>query len=452
MTALPADFRWGVATAAYQIEGSVDVDGRGASIWDDFCRTPFTIERGETGDIACDSYRRWPDDLALLQELGVTSYRFSIAWPRVMPTGSGAVNEAGLAYYERMVDDLLAAGIHPFPTLYHWDLPSALQHTGGWTSRDTAYRFADYAAVVADRLGDRVTDWTTLNEPYCSAWIGHLEGKMAPGVRDLRSAVRASHHLLLGHGLAASAVRSAAAITPSVGIVLILTPCEPAADTDADRAAAVRADGHANRWFLDPLHGRGYPADMVDLYGVDVPVEDGDLATIAAPLDFLGVNYYFRSVVADDPTVATLHFRQQPVDGAQTTEMGWEVWPRGLEEVLVRVADEYRPRRVLVTENGVAFDDRADADSYVDDPERAEYLRTHLAAVERAAQRGVPVHGYYCWSLMDNFEWAIGFRPRFGLARTDYATQRRVLKRSGTVYRDLIRAHTAAIRQDGPHE
>jgi beta-glucosidase len=404
--ALPEDFRWGVATSSYQIEGGVAEDGRGPSIWDDFCRVPGAIDNGDTGDIACDSYRRWPQDLDLLKQLGVNSYRFSVAWPRVQPTGQGPVNTAGLDYYDRLVDDLLAAGIRPFTTLYHWDLPSALQQTGGWASRETAGRFADYSALVAARLGDRVTDWATLNEPLCSAWIGHLEGRMAPGIRDLRSAVHASYHLLLGHGLAVQAVRAAAPRTPSLGIVLNLIPCEPATESAADALAAERADGHSNRWWLDPLHGRGFPTDMVDLYDIELPTRPEDRDTIAVPLDFLGVNYYFRMKVAADAEVATLGFSQVPVEGTQKTALGWEVYPQGLEDILMRLTNEYEVAALYVTENGSAWHDEPDANGYVADHERAAYLLAHVDAMANAAAHGAPMRGYFAWSLMDNFEWS----------------------------------------------
>jgi beta-glucosidase len=436
--ALPSDFLWGAATSAFQTEGSPSADGRLPSIWDDFGRTPGAVEGGDTGEVACDSYRRWPEDLDLLRQLGVTSYRFSIAWPRIQPTGRGPANVAGLDHYDQMVDDLLEAGIRPFTTLYHWDLPSALQHTGGWTSRETSYRFAEYATIVAERLGDRVSQWVTLNEPLCSAWIGHMEGRMAPGMRDLRSAVHASHHLLLAHGLAVQALRSVATKTPSVGIVNNLSPCEPATDTPMDIEAAMRADGHTNRWWLDPLVGRGYPVDMVELYGIELPVRQGDMETIATPLDFLGLNYYFRQKIAADPTVATLGFRQVPVEGATTTALDWEVHPAGLEEMLLRLTKDYDAPALYVTENGSAWTDEADANGYVADHERTAYLLDHVDAVAEAVAQGAPVRGYFAWTLLDNFEWAYGYRPRFGLAHVDYATQRRVLKLSGETYRDLI--------------
>jgi beta-glucosidase len=443
-SALPSDFLWGAATSAFQIEGSPSADGRLPSIWDDFGRTPGAVEGGDTGEVACDSYRRWPEDLDLLRQLGVTSYRFSIAWPRIQPTGRGPANMAGLDHYDQMVDDLLEAGIRPFTTLYHWDLPSALQHTGGWTSRETSYRFAEYATIVAERLGDRVSQWVTLNEPLCSAWIGHMEGRMAPGMRDLRSAVHASHHLLLAHGLAVQALRSVATKTPSVGIVNNLSPCEPATDTPTDIEAAMRADGHTNRWWLDPLVGRGYPVDMVELYGIELPVRQGDMDTIATPLDFIGLNYYFRQKIAADPTVATLGFRQVPVEGATTTALDWEVHPAGLEEMLLRLTKDYDAPALYVTENGSAWTDEADANGYVADHERTAYLLDHVDAVADAVAQGAPVRGYFAWTLLDNFEWAHGYRPRFGLAHVDYATQRRVLKLSGETYRDLIGRNRAA--------
>jgi beta-glucosidase len=443
-SALPSDFLWGAATSAFQIEGSPSADGRLPSIWDDFGRTPGAVEGGDTGEVACDSYRRWPEDLDLLRQLGVTSYRFSIAWPRIQPTGHGPANAAGLDHYDQMVDDLLEAGIRPFTTLYHWDLPSALQHTGGWTSRETSYRFAEYATIVAERLGDRVSEWVTLNEPLCSAWIGHMEGRMAPGMRDLRSAVHTSHHLLLAHGLAVQALRSVATTTPLVGIVNNLSPCEPATDTPADTEAAMRADGHTNRWWLDPLVGRGYPVDMVELYGIELPVRQGDMETIATPLDFLGLNYYFRQKIAADPTVATLGFRQVPVEGATTTALDWEVHPAGLKELLLRLTKDYGAPALYVTENGSAWTDEADANGYVADHERTAYLLDHVDAVTEAVAQGAPVRGYFAWTLLDNFEWAYGYRPRFGLAYVDYATQRRVLKLSGETYRDLIDRNGAA--------
>ncbi|HET6859988.1 MAG TPA: GH1 family beta-glucosidase [Streptomyces sp.] len=445
LNALPADFTWGVATSAYQIEGAVSEDGRSPSIWDTFSRTPGAIDNGDHGDIACDHYHRWREDIALMKQLGVDAYRFSIAWPRVVPGGSGQVNEAGLGFYDRLVDGLLEAGITPFPTLYHWDLPQALQDRGGWAVRETSEHFAAYAAVVADRIGDRVRDWATLNEPLCSAWIGHLEGRMAPGLTDLTAAVNASYHLHLGHGLATQAIR-AAVPGAQIGIVNNLSPCEPATDSAADRAAALRADGHTNRWWLDPIHGRGYPQDMLDLYGVDLPERPGDLETIAAPLDWLGLNYYFRNVVADDPTGPLPHARQVDAPGRRTA-MDWEVCADGLEQLLMRLTDDYGAQRIYVTENGSAYPDVVRPDGAVDDPERAQYLEEHLAACARAADKGAPLAGYFAWSLLDNFEWAYGYDKRFGLIHVDYATQRRTIKGSGHRYADIIRSSARGTRK-----
>ncbi|GAA1519401.1 GH1 family beta-glucosidase [Streptomyces albidochromogenes] len=439
---LPEDFAWGVATSAYQIEGAVTADGRAPSIWDTFSHTPGRTDNGDHGDIACDHYRRWPEDIALMKRLGVTDYRFSVAWPRVVPGGDGQVNRAGLDHYARLVDALLEAGITPNVTLYHWDLPQALQDRGGWPERETAEHFAAYAEVVAGVLGDRVRHWATLNEPLCSAWIGHLEGRMAPGLTDITAAVRASYHLLLGHGLATSALR-AAAPGAQVGIVNNLSTVAPATDSDADRAAARRADGHTNRWWLDPVHGRGFPADMIDVYGVDLPERAGDLATIAQPLDWLGLNYYFPAVVSDDPAGPYPFARQIRRPGVPRTGMDWEVDAGGIETLLMRLTDEYGARRLYVTENGSAYPDTVLADGTIDDRERAAYLREHLAACARAVRRGAPLAGYYAWSLLDNFEWAYGYDKRFGLVHVDYATQRRTIKASGHDYAGIIREHRA---------
>ncbi|GAB2998943.1 GH1 family beta-glucosidase [Amycolatopsis acidiphila] len=440
LTAFGPDFRWGAATAAYQIEGAVAEDGRSPSIWDTFCQVPGAIEGGDTGERACEHYHRWPEDVALMRALGLTSYRFSVAWPRVVPGGTGAVNQAGLDFYDRLVDALLEADIRPNATLYHWDLPQVLQDRGGWPARETAAAFADYAAVVAARLGDRVADWATLNEPLCSAWIGYLEGRMAPGLTDLAAAVRASFHLHLGHGLAAQAVRAASPGEVRLGIINNLSPCEPASPDEADEAAARRADGHINRWWLDPVLGRGYPEDMRAVYGVDLPEREGDLATIAQPLDWVGVNYYFRQVAAADPGGGAPFFRQVPVPGPRTA-MGWEVHAAGLEKLLLRLTREYGVRELMVTESGAAYHDEVGPDGQVHDAERGEYVSEHLAACARAAAAGAPLTGYYVWSLLDNFEWAYGYDKRFGLVHVDYATQARTIKDSGHRYADLIRAH-----------
>ena len=440
---VPEGFAWGVATSAYQVEGAVAEDGRGPSIWDTFTHTAGRIVAGATGDVACDHYHRWRDDIAIMRILGVTAYRFSVAWPRVVPDGAGAANGAGLDFYDRLVDALLAAGIAPYPTLYHWDLPQALQDRGGWAARETAEHFAAYADRVAGALGDRVSAWATLNEPRVSAWLGYLQGVHAPGITDLRTAVDASYHLLLGHGLATQAIRARSS-SARVGLVNALTACEPAGSSDADAAAAVRYDGHANRWWIDPLYGRGFPADMLAVYGVDLPEHAGDLATIATPLDWLGVNYYSPSFVTDDPAGPVPHVRVvRARDGAHQTMLGWEVRADGLEQLLVRLSRDYGAGQLYVTENGSAWPDTVAQDGQVHDQDRVRYLDEHLAACGRAVRQGVPLAGYFAWSLMDNFEWAEGYDPRFGIVFVDFTTQRRIIKDSGHRYADIIRSGRA---------
>jgi beta-glucosidase len=447
LSVFPDGFTWGVATSAYQIEGAVAEDGRGTSIWDTFSHTPGKVAGGDTGDVACDSYHRWPEDLGLMKELGTGAYRFSIAWPRIQPDGRGPVNQAGLDYYDRLVDALLAAGITPYPTLYHWDLPQALQDRGGWAARDTTGALADYATVVAGRLGDRVTNWVTMNEPRCAAWIGHLEGRHAPGLADIDVAVPASFHLLLGHGLAAQAVR-AAAPGARVGLVNVFHTCEAASDRPEDIAATVRFDGHVNRWWLDPIAGRGFPADMQRVYGVDLPEKAGDLEVIATPLDFLGANYYSPVVITDDPGGPVPYAREAAaVDGVTRTMLGWEVRAAGLEQVLVRLSEEYGAREVYVTENGSAWADQPGPDGQFHDGDRVRYLDEHLAACARAIGRGVPLAGYFAWSLLDNFEWDYGYDARFGLVYVDYPTQQRLMKDSGRHYAEIIAAHRQGADQ-----
>ncbi|OON72159.1 GH1 family beta-glucosidase [Streptomyces tsukubensis] len=446
--ALPADFLWGVATAAYQIEGAVAEDGRAPSIWDTFSHRPGKIAGGDNGDVACDHYHRWREDIGLIKELGAGAYRFSVAWPRVVPGGFGAVNTKGLDFYDKLVDGLLEAGITPFATLYHWDLPQALQDRGGWPERETAEHFATYAAVVAEKLGDRVKNWATLNEPLCSSWIGHLEGTMAPGRTDITAAVRTSYHLLLGHGLATQAIR-AVAPGAEVGIVNNLNPVEPATGSKADAAAARRADGHTNRWWLDPIHGRGFPADMREVYGVELPERAGDLATIAQPLDWLGLNYYFPSVVTDDPNGIHPFARQVRRLHMPRTGMDWEIDANGIETMLLRLTHEYGARKIYVTENGSAYPDVIGADGSVHDPERIAYLEDHLAACARAARQGVPLAGYFAWSLMDNFEWAYGYDKRFGLVHVDYKTQARTVKSSGRRYAEIAGAQRRRALRTG---
>ncbi|MFE0677473.1 GH1 family beta-glucosidase [Streptomyces sp. NPDC058867] len=440
LAAFPDGFRWGTATSAYQIEGAVAEDGRTPSIWDTFSHTPGKVDNGDHGDDACDHYHRWPEDVALLRRLGVDTYRMSIAWPRVVPGGDGPVNEAGLDFYDRLVDALLAADITPNITLYHWDLPQVLQDRGGWTVRDTAEHLAAYASAVAARLGDRVSLWGTLNEPLCSAWIGHLEGRMAPGLTDLTAAVRASYHLLLGHGLATQAIR-AAVPGARIGLVTNHSTVEAASTHPADIAAAARMDGHTNRWWLDPVYGRGFPADMRELYGVELPEQPGDMETIAAPLDWHGLNYYFPATVTDDPEGPVPYAREVRLPDVPRTGMDWQIDAGGLEALLLRLTDDYGVRELYVTENGSAFPDTVAPDGTVHDPERTLYLEQHVAACARAVRKGAPLAGYYAWSLLDNFEWAYGYDKRFGLVHVDYATQKRTLKTSGQRYADIIRVH-----------
>jgi beta-glucosidase len=435
------------------------------SIWDTFSHTPGRTHNGDTGDRACDHYHRLEEDLELLTSLGAGSYRFSVAWPRIQPDGSGAANRAGLDFYRRLVEGLRSRGIAPTATLYHWDLPQALEDAGGWTVRDTAERFAEYAALVAEALGDSVERWITLNEPWCSAWHGYANGLHAPGRIDPGAAVAATHHLLLGHGRAAVALRSAS--PAPVGITLNLVPVRPAGEGAADLAAARRVDGNANRLFLDPIFAGHYPQDMIDHYSGVTPgfsvVREGDLEAIAAPLDFLGINYYSPALVADRSTAAealraglvTAGHQPEPTaeelgvvrlmhDGSRRTAMGWEIDADGLSEVLQRVARDYPVPPIYVTENGAACPDYVDPEGRVLDDGRIAYLDEHLRAVAQSIEAGVDVRGYFCWSLLDNFEWAHGYGKRFGLVWVDYPSGRRVPKKSFDWYRDVVSASRLA--------
>lgn len=440
MSGLPADFVWGVSTSAAQIEGACETDGRGESIWDRFARVPGAIAAGESPEVATDHYRRWSEDIGLIAGLGVTAYRFSVAWPRVVPDGHGAVNPAGLDFYDRLVDGLLEAGVEPVPTLYHWDLPATLQDRGGWPQRDTAEAFAEYAAHVAGRLGDRVGRWITINEPWVASVLGHERGIHAPGAQSRRAALRAGHHLLLGHARAMTAIRD---IAPGadVGIAINLEPKIAASAHPADRALAEIEDAMMNRWFLDPLAGRDYPPEAAEALGWDPgTAAAGDAEAIGAPVDFLGVNYYTRAVVKN-PAVPDAD-RPEPIEHAAggRTEMGWEVAPRAFGDLLIRLASEYDFPAYLITENGMAAPDRVADDGSVDDADRIAYLEDHLAEVERAAEAGVPMAGYFVWSLMDNFEWERGYAMRFGLVHVDYETLERTPKASAAWYRDRIAA------------
>src|SRR5258708_1299492 len=440
MVQFPAQFRWGTATASYQIEGAAHEDGRGESIWDRFCATPGNVANNDNGDIACDHYHRYQEDVQIMRDLGINAYRFSIAWPRILPTGRGQVNAAGLDFYERLVDSLLAAGIEPFATLYHWDLPQALQdEVDGWAGRETAQAFADYADIVSRRLGDRVHHWITLNELWVSSFMGHETGEHAPGLRDPRIAWQTTHNLLLAHGMAVPALRANGDSQTRVGITLVITPVFSATIAEEDQRVAQFQDGKLNRWFLDPLFRGSYPADILTLLGEMTPkMEAGDPGIIARPLDFLGVNYYFRMIVRHLSGRGPLSFEQVQPEGAEYTAMGWEVYPPGLHAVLTRLHQEYQIPQFYITESGAAFDDTVSADGHVHDPRRVEYLHDHFLQARSPILAAIPLAGYFIWSLMDNFEWAFGNARRFGIVYVDYPTQQRIIKDSGYWYRDLI--------------
>ncbi|MFP7761983.1 GH1 family beta-glucosidase [Marisediminicola sp. LYQ134] len=460
----PHDFLFGVATAAYQIEGAAHEDGRTDSIWDAFSRVPGAVVRGDNGDVACDHYHRYPQDVAMMADLGVQTYRFSTSWSRVRPDG-GQPNKKGLGFYSKLVDELLEADIKPWLTLYHWDLPQALEEKGGWANRDTAYLFAEYAATVHDVLGDRIDAWTTLNEPWCSSFLSYIGGEHAPGRQDPAAGLAAGHHLLLAHGLTIEELRKRDA-SLELGITLNLTVADPVDPTSpGDLDAARRIDGQFNRFFLDPIFRGEYPVDVladVAQFGLVDHIRDGDLATISTPIDVLGVNYYHGDFVSDRPTAApkttgapSERPKRSPYPAAEgvfnhprglpETGMGWEVQPEGLTRLLKRIDTDYaRPAGVslYVTENGAAYDDELTDDGRVHDAERVTFLRSHLDAVLDAIDDGIDVKGYFYWSLMDNFEWAWGYEKRFGLVRVDYDTQERTLKDSALAYRRIISDRT----------
>jgi beta-glucosidase len=450
MTArFPDGFAWGTATASYQIEGAVDEGGRSASIWDTFSHTPGKVDNGDTGDVADDHYHRYEEDVALMSGLGVGWYRCSLAWPRLQPDGRGKLNQAGVDFYERLVDALLAKDIVPWVTLYHWDLPQNLEDAGGWPERDTAQRFAEYALAVYERLHDRVKHWTTLNEPWCSSILGYCAGAHAPGVQDPGASLRAAHHLMLGHGLAIEAMRARGDAASVFGITVNLSPTEPASDDPADVDAARRADGLANRLFLDPLLRGRYPADVLeDVRSVSdgSHIQDGDEDRIKVDLDFLGVNYYFRTVAraGSDPGGPSRWPGNGDIDtisrGLPRTEMGWEIDADGLYDILTRVARDYPGVPLYVTENGAAFADEK-VGGEVHDPDRVAYLDAHFRAAHRAIGDGVDLRGYFVWSLLDNFEWAYGFSKRFGLIHVDYETLERTPKDSARFYAQVTRAN-----------
>ncbi len=433
-SAFPEGFLWGAATASYQIEGAAREDGRSESIWDRFSHTPGKVSNGDTGDVACDHYHRWREDFGLLRALNLNAYRFSIAWPRVLPDGRGRINEAGLAYYDRHVDALLEAGITPWATLYHWDLPQVLEDAGGWPNRATADAFVEFADVVTRRLGDRVKDWITLNEPWCSAFLGYFTGNHAPGKTDAVASLAATHTLLLAHGKAVPIVRQNSP-GARVGITLNLSQPYPATDSEPDRVATRRFEAAFNHWYMDPLYGRGYPESIVKLLGPLVPrLEPGDLETIAIKTDFLGLNYYTPAFIRHDPAVPVLAVSDVGLAGAERTAMDWVVYPRGLHDLLVSTARDYPTGPLYVTENGAAYPDPEPVDDRVADPARNRYYAGHLAACRDAIADGVDLRGFFAWSLLDNFEWAFGYTRRFGIVHVDFETQKRTLKNTGRWY------------------
>lgn len=449
----PEGFVWGAATAAYQIEGAVHEGGRGQCIWDTFSHTPGKTANGDTGDTACDHYHRWREDLDNMHALGLKGYRFSIAWPRIFPSGGGQLNAKGLDFYSHLVDGLLEKNIQPMATLYHWDLPQALQDKGGWTNRDTAHYFADYAAALFSHLGDRIGTWITLNEPQCSAIAGHAMGFHAPGLTDYATAVQACHELLMSHALAVRAFRELCAGKGSIGITLNLNAVYPATDSAEDAAAARLADGISNRWYLDPVFTGAYPEDVMESYargGVAHRMREGDGEILASGKpDFLGVNYYFpQRVRRADPRRHPGGFQFVTPPDCPKTDMDWEVYPEGLHDLLVRIDRDYGKPVIFITENGAAYADTVAESGQVRDDERISYIASHLRESHRAIREGVKLAGYFVWSLMDNFEWQHGYAKRFGVTYVDYTTQVRTWKRSGEWYRDVIASNGAVLEKD----
>jgi beta-glucosidase len=430
---IPPGFIWGTATASYQIEGAVNEDGRGPSIWDTFSHTPGAVKNGDTGDVAADHYHRWREDIEVMKQLNISAYRFSIAWPRIFPTGRGEVNQAGLDFYSQLVDGLLEANITPYVTLYHWDLPQALQDEDGWLRRGIVDDFAAYTDVVSRALGDRVKHWITFNEPWVFTWLGLTFGIHAPGYKtgDFRLALQASHHVNIAHGRSVQIIRENVP-GAEVGTTLNLSHVDAATASDEDMAAAIRQDGFNNRWYLDPVLRGSYPKDMEDVMAEFLPItQEGDMEIIYQPLDFLGINYYTRNVVRHEDGQMGLevaHIRQEQ---SEFTEMDWEVHPESLYKLLKRLNDDYKPKAMYITENGAAFKDEVSADGQVHDERRVAYLQGHFEAALRARAEGVPLAGYFVWSLLDNFEWAEGYDKRFGITYVNYETQERIIKDSG---------------------
>lgn len=438
----PNGFLWGTATSSYQIEGASLEDGRGECIWHRFSHTPGKVNNGDNGDVACNHYYNYKEDVALMKELGVNAYRFSIAWPRVLPQGVGQINELGIDFYSRLVDELLETGIRPFVTLYHWDLPQALQDKGGWTNPDMVKWFGDYTALIAKTIGDRVNDWITLNEPFVVSFVGNYYGRHAPGNQHMPTALKVAHYELLSHGKAVQVLRELLP-NPNIGITLDYAHCEPATDDPKDMLASTRFDGFHNRWFYDPVFKGEYPQDMIEVFGDALEgINVAEIAAAQQPIDFLGVNYYTRTLSAWNEDYKPLQHKTVFEEGRERTLMNWEVYPDGLRQSLVRINQAYQPKAIYITENGSSFEDAPPVNGVVEDPRRVAYLNDHLNAVSQAIEEGVPVEGYFAWSLLDNFEWAEGYAKRFGIVYVDFETQQRTLKRSAHVYRDWIAQHT----------
>jgi beta-glucosidase len=435
----PENFMWGSATASYQIEGAWNEDGKGESIWDTFCRIPGKIKDGSSGEIADDHYHRYAEDIDLMKAIGLNVYRFSFSWPRILPAGTGMVNHKGLDFYDRLIDRLLEKGITPYPTLYHWDLPQALEDKGGWANRDTAVHFSEYAKILADKFGDRIKNWITHNEPFVVAIAGYFMGEHAPGRQDPVAAMNAAYNLILSHGLGLEVMRAVLPEDSQIGIVLSLSPVHPATGSDEDAKAARNMDGVFNRMFLDPVFKGSYPEDMLSIFGGFFPeIKSEDLKIMSKPVDFLGINYYTRGVFKHDPDFPFVEATQVQPEGNEYSMM-WEIYPEGFYEIIKRVWEDYKPGKIIITENGIPVPDGVDFDGRVRDERRIRYVRDHLKQVHRAISEGIPVKGYFHWSLLDNFEWAFGYTMRFGLVYVDYSTQERIIKESGHWFSRVIK-------------
>lgn len=438
----PNGFLWGAATSATQIEGASEEDGKGPSIWDKFAQDPSHIIDHSSPAVSIDHYHRFREDINLMKELGLHAYRFSISWPRILPEGAGNIEPRGLAFYDKLVDALLEEGILPIATLYHWDLPQALEEKGGWVNGETADYFAHYAYIVTEKLGDRVKFWSTLNEPWCASMLGYFEGVHAPGRKNLKDALQAGHNLLLAHGKTVPIIRHNSP-DAKVGIVLNFSPAYPLDETQENKIAARNYDGYVNRWFADALFKGHYPQDMLDLYGNASPrVGEADFRLITAPTDYLGINYYFPIVLQENPSNNSLKFKTTQISDATVTDMGWTVYPRGLYELLDHLNSEYQSPELYVTENGAAYSDSVKSDGTIDDQSRKNYLYEHLKALHYASMQGIPVRGYMVWSLLDNFEWAEGYTKRFGIIHVDPSTQKRTVKKSGRWYSNVVKTNT----------